>query len=152
MAITKVVCGLIFYNDEVLICRRKPEKSLGGYWEFPGGKVEDGENYFEALEREIKEELDFEIIVDDYYSTVVHEYEKNNTIELISFLCRGTKRELQSTDHDQIEWVKYTELLNWGLAPADIPIAKELIEEFACIGEEMKKEEDEFNAPFDETE
>jgi 8-oxo-dGTP diphosphatase len=140
MAITKVVCGLIFYNDEVLICRRKPEKSLGGYWEFPGGKVEDGEDYFDALEREIKEELDFKIIVDSHYFPVIHEYE-NTTIELISFLCRGTKRELKSTDHDKIEWVKYNDLLDWNLAPADIPIAKKLIEDFARVREEREKEE-----------
>lgn len=141
MAIIKVVCGLIFYNDEVLICRRKPEKSLGGYWEFPGGKVEDGEDYFDALEREIKEELDFKIIVDSHYFPVIHEYE-NTTIELISFLCRGTKRELKSTDHDKIEWVKYNDLLDWNLAPADIPIAKKLIEDFARVREEREKEED----------
>ncbi|WP_343559000.1 (deoxy)nucleoside triphosphate pyrophosphohydrolase [Sphingobacterium sp.] len=140
MAITKVVCGLIFYNDQVLICRRKPEKSLGGYWEFPGGKVEDGEDYFDALEREIKEELDFKIIVDSHFFSIIHEYE-NTTIELISFLCRGTKGELKSTDHDKIEWVKYNDLLDWNLAPADIPIAKKLIEDFARVREEREKEE-----------
>ncbi|WP_343556839.1 (deoxy)nucleoside triphosphate pyrophosphohydrolase [Sphingobacterium sp.] len=146
MIITKVVCGIIFYNDEVLICRRKPEKSLGGYWEFPGGKVEIGEDYFEALKREVKEELDFEIIVDDYFFTVTHLVE-GNLIDLISFLCTGTKREIKSTDHDKVEWVKYTELLNWNLSPADIQIAKELIEDFARIDLELKQDEDEFNAP-----
>lgn len=146
MDITKVVCGLIFYNDEVLICKRKPEKSLGGYWEFPGGKVEDDENYAEALKREVKEELDFEIIVDDHFFTVNHPVE-GKLIELISFLCRGTKREIKSTDHDKVEWVKYTELLDWDLSPADIPIAKKLIEDFARIDLELKQDEDEFNAP-----
>lgn len=140
MAIIKVVCGLIFDYDKVLICRRKPEKSLGGYWEFPGGKVEDGEDYFDALEREIKEELDFKIIVDSRYFSVIHEYE-NTTIELISFLCRGTKRELKSTDHDKIEWVKYDDLLDWNLAPADIPIAKKLIEDFTRVRVERQIEE-----------
>jgi len=41
----KVVCGIIEHEDKVLICRRKESKSLGGYWEFPGGKIEEGEDF-----------------------------------------------------------------------------------------------------------
>ncbi|MGJ1538181.1 NUDIX domain-containing protein [Sphingobacterium multivorum] len=55
MDLITVVCGIIFKDDLVLICRRKAEKSLGGYWEFPGGKVEDGESNEESLLRELIE-------------------------------------------------------------------------------------------------
>ena len=43
MGLIKVVCGIIYQDNEIFICRRRPEKSLGGFWEFPGGKVEKGE-------------------------------------------------------------------------------------------------------------
>ncbi|MGE8426706.1 MAG: (deoxy)nucleoside triphosphate pyrophosphohydrolase [Sphingobacterium sp.] len=129
MAITKVVCGIIFKDDLVLICRRKPEKSLGGYWEFPGGKVEDDESYEESLLRELIEELNLKVeIKRHFFDTVYHN--DNGAIELISFICETSGTVVESTDHDLVEWVKVSDLLNWELAPADIPIAKELIEKF----------------------
>lgn len=127
MAITKVVCGIILKDDLVLICRRKPEKSLGGYWEFPGGKVEEAESYEESLLRELIEELNLKVEINKHFINTVHHYDKNS-IELISFICSTSGTVVESTDHDQLEWVKVSDLLNWKLAPADIPIAKELIE------------------------
>lgn len=53
MDLITVVCGIIFKDDLVLICRRKAEKSLGGYWEFPGGKIEDSESNEESLLRKL---------------------------------------------------------------------------------------------------
>ena len=127
MAITKVVCGIIFKDDLVLICRRKPEKSLGGYWEFPGGKVEDGESYEESLLRELIEELNLKVEIKRHFFDIVHHYDKGS-IELISFICVTSGTVVESTDHDLVEWVKVSDLLNWKLASADIPIAKELVE------------------------
>lgn len=132
MAIIKVVCGIIFKDGFVLICRRKPEKSLGGYWEFPGGKVEEDESYEESLLRELIEELNLQVEIKQHFFDTVHHYDKG-AIELISFICETEDIAKDSTDHDQLEWVKVDNLLNWKLAPADIPIAKELIEMFSQI-------------------
>ncbi|WP_159732735.1 (deoxy)nucleoside triphosphate pyrophosphohydrolase [Sphingobacterium sp. 18053] len=129
MDLIKVVCGIIFKDDLVLICRRKPEKSLGGYWEFPGGKVEDGESNEESLLRELIEELNLKVKIKQHFFDTLHQYD-NGAIELISFICETENIASESTDHDQLEWVKISDLLNWKLAPADIPIAKELIEKF----------------------
>lgn len=129
MNIIKVVCAIIFKDDLVLICRRKPEKSLGGYWEFPGGKVEEAESQEESLTRELMEELNLKVNIKKHFFNTVYHYEKI-TIELISFICETENIASESTDHDQLHWVKVGDLLNWKLAPADIPIAKELIEEF----------------------
>ncbi len=128
MAIIKVVCGIIFKDDLVLICRRKPEKSLAGYWEFPGGKVEDLESYEESLFRELIEELNLKVEIKEHFFDTVHYYD-NAAIELISFICETSGTVVESTDHDLVEWVKVSDLLNWKLAPADIPIARALIEE-----------------------
>jgi 8-oxo-dGTP diphosphatase len=127
MNIIKVVCGIIFKDDLVLICRRKPDKSLGGYWEFPGGKVEDGESYEESLLRELIEELNLKVEIKEHFFDTVHHYD-NGDIELISFICKTQSIATESTDHDLLEWVEVDDLLNWKLAPADIPIAKKLIE------------------------
>lgn len=129
MNIIKVVCGIIFKDGFVLICRRKPEKSLGGYWEFPGGKVEEEETHEDSLKRELIEELNLNVNIKKHFFNTVQHYEKI-TIELISFICETENIVSESTDHDQLEWVEVHDLLNWKLAPADIPIAKELIEEF----------------------
>ncbi|MNV13754.1 CTP pyrophosphohydrolase [compost metagenome] len=129
MDLITVVCGIIFKDDLVLICRRKPEKSLGGYWEFPGGKVEDGESNEESLRRELIEELNLKVKIKQHFFDTVHQYD-NGAIELISFICETENIASESTDHDQLEWVKISDLLNWKLAPADIPIAKELIQKF----------------------
>jgi 8-oxo-dGTP diphosphatase len=128
MDLISVVCGIICKDDLVLICRRKPERSLGGYWEFPGGKVEDDESNEESLLRELIEELNLNVSIKKHFFNTVHHYEKI-TIELISFICETKDLALESTDHDQLEWVKINNLLKWKLAPADIPIARALIEE-----------------------
>jgi len=72
MATIKVVCGIIFKNDLVLICRRKPEKSLGGDWEFPGGKVKASESYEESLRRELIEELNLTIKIKRHFRSAIH--------------------------------------------------------------------------------
>ena len=126
MDIIKVVCGIIFNDNKVFICRRKQEKSLGGFWEFPGGKVEKGEQCEVSLSRELLEELGMKVEVKEHYKTIIHTYE-NYTIELIAYKCIFFQATFQLTDHDSFEWVTVKDLDNWNLAPADIPIAKQLI-------------------------
>jgi len=126
MDILKVVCGIIYYGDKVFIGRRNSNKSLSGYWEFPGGKIKEGEKPKLALERELIEELDMKVTVNEYFNTVIHQYEKF-TIELIAYKCQFIDATFKMLDHDAYEWVNIKELRSWNLAPADIPIADELI-------------------------
>jgi len=127
MGIIKVVCGIIFKEDKIFLCRRNPNKSLAGYWEFPGGKIESGEGEKDALSRELLEELGMKVKVLEHYKTVVHPYEKF-TIELIAYTCQFQEANYILTDHDQYEWVDKEDLTKWNLAPADIPLANALIE------------------------
>ncbi|GDY28262.1 DNA mismatch repair protein MutT [Agarivorans sp. Toyoura001] len=126
MATIKVTCGIIF-NDEgqVFICRRKPEKPMGGYWEFPGGKVEESESYEECLKRELLEELDMDVLVKEHFMTVLHNYGSFN-IELISFLCDYQRSSYKLVDHDKFKWLDVNLLAKKRLAPADIAIAEKL--------------------------
>ena len=125
MDMIKVVCGIIYKNDKIFICRRKPNKSLGGFWEFPGGKIEDGESNIDSLKRELMEELQMEVDVIEYLDSSKYDYE-SFSIELIAYKCNLGNWNLQLTDHDLYEWVTPNEILNWKLAPADIPIAKKI--------------------------
>ena len=121
----KVVCGIIYKEGKVFICRRRPEKHLGGYWEFPGGKMEPNEDEKDSLSRELKEELDMEVQIMDYFATSNYSYE-SITIELIAYICDLVHYASKLTDHDKFEWVNPNELMDWKLAPADIPLAKQL--------------------------
>lgn len=122
----RVVCGIIFKNDKILLCRRKPGKSLAGYWEFPGGKIEAKESEQESLYRELQEELGMKVSVGQHFKTVKHQYELF-TIELIAYTCLFQHANFNLTDHDSYEWVERHDLMNWKLAPADVPIAAKLI-------------------------
>ena len=120
-----VVCGIISGNQKVLICKRKTGNSMGGYWEFPGGKIEANEPPNEALKRELEEELGMEVELRNHFTTVIHDY-KYFVIKLIAIKCTFIKASFIMSDHDAYEWVEVRDLLNWRLADADIPIAKAL--------------------------
>ena len=125
MAIIKVVCGIIFREGQIFLCRKKPHKALGGFWEFPGGKVEENEKYEDTLERELAEELGMKVKVKGHFTTVLHDYEKF-TIELIAYSCDFVEATFTLTDHDAYEWLYIKDLFDFDLAPADIPIVEKL--------------------------
>jgi 8-oxo-dGTP diphosphatase len=127
-----VVCGIITKNSKVLICKRKPGKSMAGFWEFPGGKIESNELPEEALKRELLEELGMKVELHNYFTTIVHSY-KDLTISLIAYKCKFQEATFNLTDHDAYKWIDILDLLNWKLAEADIPIAKKLINEITDL-------------------
>jgi len=124
------VVAAILQNKEgqVLIARRKRGRALEGYWEFPGGKVERGESPEQSLKRELKEEMDIEIEVTEYVGENVHRYERG-AIRLLAFNGKITKGDISLIDHDEYAWVHIDKLMDFKLAPADIPIVELLISE-----------------------
>jgi 8-oxo-dGTP diphosphatase len=125
MDIINVVCGIIFKENKVFICKRKNNKPLAGYWEFPGGKVELNEDLKMSLLRELNEELEMEVTIEGHYLTTTHNY-SDFTIKLIAFKCFIVGNHFVLNDHDQYKWVNIEELSNYKLAPADVPIATSL--------------------------
>lgn len=119
----KVVCGIIYKEEKIFICRRKPEKSLGGYWEFPGGKVEAGENPEDALQRELHEELAMKVKIERYFGTSHHDY-PDFSIELVAYVCTLLHDHFILSDHDAFEWVTPADLLKWKLSPADVGLVE----------------------------
>jgi 8-oxo-dGTP diphosphatase len=126
MGIIKVVCGIIFKDDKIFLCRRNAKKSLAGYWEFPGGKIELAEVAMDALSRELYEELGMKVKIIKHFKTVVHQYD-TFAIELMAYICQFQEANYTLTDHDMYEWVNKRDLNKWNLAPADIPIANAII-------------------------
>jgi 8-oxo-dGTP diphosphatase len=116
-------------DSKVLACRRAPHKAAAGQWEFPGGKVESGEDPHNALVREIKEELGLDC-------ETIRTFDVSDTsaaiqiIRLETILCKlQITQKLESKDHDDFAWVSASESkkLNW--ASPDLPALNRLIDE-----------------------
>ena len=122
-----VVAAIIYRDQNLLLARRKPEKSMGGYWEFPGGKIEEGETPESALTRELEEEFDLRVSVGAHVATHRHDYE-HIKIELIAHETTIEEGDFQLRDHDAIVWVTPQEATSYKLAPADIPILEYILQ------------------------
>ncbi|MGI6686439.1 MAG: 8-oxo-dGTP diphosphatase MutT [Bacillota bacterium] len=129
MKTIKVTAGVIIDEDKVLITRRAPKENFAGGWEFPGGKIEINETPQECLVRELKEELNIIVTVDKFCTEVAYDY-GNMNINLIAYYCTIVDGEIQISVHDKYKWVKINDLLKYDLLPADVPIAKKVIEEY----------------------
>jgi 8-oxo-dGTP diphosphatase len=116
--VVEVAAGLIHEQGRYLIARRKPGVHLAGYWEFPGGKREEGESFEECLRRELFEELSIRVDAPVPYQVVRHDYAES-TVELHFFHCRIEKGEACNLDSAEIRWVKPRELLHYTFPPAD---------------------------------
>ena len=118
-----VVAALIKKDNKFLIARRKNDTALGGYWEFPGGKVESGESDEAALEREILEEFNSLISVGKLLTSA----QINDDTVLKLYACEHKLGAYQLKDHSEVAWVKSLSALNaYDLAPADIELLDQI--------------------------
>ena len=117
----KVVCGIIYKGESILIAKRRNGKSLAGKWEFPGGKVENDETEKEALKRELLEELGMNLAIHSRLGTNIYDY-GDFKINLVAYKCQFIAATFTLTDHDKVAWVKKEDLLNYDLAEADVPL------------------------------
>lgn len=127
MQTVKVVSAIIINNKQILATQRGYGEFKDG-WEFPGGKLELGETPQEALEREIKEELDTEIEVGDYLQTVEYDYPSFH-LSMYCFFCTIKSGELVLKEHEAAKWLTVENLDSVDWLPAD----KGLIEQIKNI-------------------
>lgn len=117
-----VTCALIVNpQNQLLAAQRSEHMSLPLKWEFPGGKVEDGETLEQCLIREINEELDIEIEVVISLESNTHNY-PSITINLIPFICKHISGKIKLKEHSDFRWLNSNELLDLDWADADVPI------------------------------
>ena len=121
----EVSAAIIIEDGKVLLARRAKGEKLAGYWEFPGGKREDDETIDECLVREIREELSLDIEVVGEFDTSDYEY-PGGQIRLIGLLAEIQNGVISKTVHDLVEWIDISSVLDYQLAPADIPLAERL--------------------------
>ncbi len=123
----EVVCALIENNKGQIFClQRGPGRSLEGYWEFPGGKVEKGESHEETIVREIKEELKSIVMPIKYLGESSYTYPETNgydafSITLYGYKCKLISGELELTEHKNAKWLTFDEMKNYKFAMADVP-------------------------------
>ncbi|NBT31178.1 MAG: 8-oxo-dGTP diphosphatase MutT [Rhodobacteraceae bacterium] len=115
--------ALVDPDGRILIAQRPEGKSLAGLWEFPGGKVEPGETPEEALVRELYEELGIET----WQSCLApltfasHRYDDFHLLMPL-FACRRWQGTVQAKEGQALKWVRASELKNYPMPPADIPL------------------------------
>lgn len=123
----EVVCAIIYNNENKIFCtKRGPGRALEGKWEFPGGKVEKDESEEHAIEREIMEELETKVKAISFVTNNICEY-PDKTIDLRLYKCEYISGDFKLSDHSEIKFVNKNELLDYDLAPADIPLAEYIV-------------------------
>lgn len=114
----RVVAAVIEREGRYLITQRRPTAVLPLLWEFPGGRVEDGEEDAEALKREIRERLDVDVDVGQMISFISHPYEKY-TVDLYLYECQLRSETLTAQGVNAFRWVPSSEFERYPFTPAD---------------------------------
>lgn len=124
------VVGAIIKNEqqEIFCALRNPQMILANYWEFPGGKIEQGETPKQALSREILEEFNCTIQVGKQVAVTLHEYEQF-FVHLETYKASIIKGTPQILEHAEARWVPRNQLLDLPFAPADLPSIQKLMAE-----------------------
>lgn len=115
--------ALIDVDNRVLIARRPEGKSMAGLWEFPGGKVDDGETPEDALIRELREELSIEPCKTCLapLNFASHAYETFHLLMPL-YICRSWDGDIVPREGQEVKWVKASRLADYPMPPADLPL------------------------------
>ena len=104
LQVKQVVAAVMVRDSRVLICQRTAEQAFPLQWEFPGGKVEAGEELAAALRRELREELGIESVIGREVATVRHQYTEGLAVELHFFLVTGFDGEIENRIFREVRW------------------------------------------------
>jgi 8-oxo-dGTP diphosphatase len=126
----QVVAGLIVRDQtgerQILICQRTQHQSMPLKWEFPGGKIETGEQPRDALKRELEEELGIEATISEEVARIRHEYASGSAVELRFYLVPSFIGEIENRIFKQVAWVPTRDLPSFDFLEADIALVNQL--------------------------
>ena len=122
----RVVAGLILNQGKLLVCQRTRHQTMPLKWEFPGGKIEEGEQPRDALRRELEEELGILANIGDEIARIQHEYPNRSVVELRFYVVRSYGGELENRIFREIRWADLNELPKLDFLEADLTLVKDL--------------------------
>ena len=122
----RVVAALIVKDGKILVCQRTKHQTMPLKWEFPGGKIEEGEQPREALRRELDEELGIDATIGDEIARTRHEYRSGNSVELRFYVVHEFRGELENRIFRDMKWAERTELPSFDFLEADLKLVSDV--------------------------
>ena len=122
----QVVAALIWKDGKILICQRTKHQVMPLKWEFPGGKIEEGEQPRDALRRELDEELGITAVIGDEAARIRHQYPNHTSVELRFYGVHEYSGEMENRIFREIRWAKPSELPAFDFLEADLALVKDL--------------------------
>lgn len=122
----RVVAGLILKDGNLLVCQRTRYQTMPLKWEFPGGKIEEGEQPRDALRRELEEELGILATIGDEIARIQHEYPNGGMVELRFYIVQQYKGELENRIFRDIQWAQPADLPKFDFLEADLTLVNDL--------------------------
>ena len=122
----RVVAALIEREGKLLVCQRTRHQTMPLKWEFPGGKIEEGEQPRNALRRELDEELGINATIGDEIARIQHEYPNGGMVELRFYIVRQYRGEIENRIFRDIQWAAPKDLPGYDFLEADLSLVKEL--------------------------
>jgi len=122
----RVVAALILKGEKILVCQRTRHQTMPLKWEFPGGKIEEGEQPRDALHRELGEELGIDATIGDEVARIRHEYKSGNSVELRFYVVHEFRGELENRIFKDMQWVARTELPSFDFLEADLKLVSDV--------------------------
>ncbi len=119
------VVAAIIVRDNLILATKRGYGDYINYWEFPGGKIEIGETKEEALLREIREELEVDISIDEFLCTVDYDYPTFH-LTMHCFICSLVRGEIKLVEHNDARWLSHNGLNTVHWLPADLEIIDRL--------------------------
>ncbi|HEY3131524.1 MAG TPA: (deoxy)nucleoside triphosphate pyrophosphohydrolase [Acidobacteriota bacterium] len=122
----QVVAALILKGGKVLVCQRTRHQSMPLKWEFPGGKIEDGEQPRDALRRELEEELGIDAHIGEEVARIRHDYKNGGAVELRFYVVNEYTGEMENRIFRDVRWAERSELPKYDFLEADRELVKDL--------------------------
>jgi len=122
----RVVAALIMRDGKLLVCQRTRHQTMPLKWEFPGGKIEEGEQPRDALRRELDEELGIQATIGDELARIQHEYPNGGKVELRFLIVHDYNGELENRIFKDIQWAEPKDLPMFDFLEADLTLVKDL--------------------------
>lgn len=122
----RVVAALIARDGKLLVCQRTRHQTMPLKWEFPGGKIEEGEQPRDALRRELEEELGIHATIGDEAARIQHEYPNGGMVELRFFLVHEYQGEIENRIFKDMRWALPKELPKFDFLEADLTLVSDL--------------------------